>query len=284
MIKPCDLRKKCGKVDGPVIFFGGPYSNLQATLAMKKTAEDWGIKADHVFCTGDVLAYCGQPVETVDLIKDWGIHVVMGNCEESFGSDAPDCGCGFDAGTLCSNLSTEWYQFARTRLTPEQKSWMRRLPGCLELTIANHAIAVIHAGADLNNRFIFESTPLEVKTKQLDLINNKIVVAGHSGIPFGQLLDHRAWLNAGVIGLPANDGTRDGWYLVIQPSGGGLKASWHRLKYNAQSASNVMREQGLVGGYHTTLLNGLWPSQDILPEQEKNNQGRPLSIKSLFIT
>lgn len=68
--------------------------------------------SSQVICTGDVVAYCAEPEATVELLRRWGIHVVLGNCEESLGSGAPDCGCGFETGTVCSALSIDWYRFA----------------------------------------------------------------------------------------------------------------------------------------------------------------------------
>ena len=40
----------------PVLVFDGPYSNLQATLAMKAETERLGMPPDHCLCTGDVAA------------------------------------------------------------------------------------------------------------------------------------------------------------------------------------------------------------------------------------
>ena len=74
----------------PLVVFGGPYSNLQATRAMQAETRRLGIAPDRVICTGDVVAYCANPAETTDLVRAWGIHVVAGNCEESLAADADD--------------------------------------------------------------------------------------------------------------------------------------------------------------------------------------------------
>ena len=117
-----------GKLSGPVLIFGGPYSNLAATRAMQAEASRLGISAKQVICTGDLVAYCAEPEATVQLIRDWGIPVVMGNCEESLAQNAPDCGCGFDQGSACSLLAVEWYNFSNQRLSQDDKLWMAALP------------------------------------------------------------------------------------------------------------------------------------------------------------
>ena len=46
--------------------FGGPYSNLSATRAMRAQATALGIPPDRIFCNGDLVAYCAEPEQTVD--------------------------------------------------------------------------------------------------------------------------------------------------------------------------------------------------------------------------
>lgn len=58
-----------GKIDGPLFFFGGPYSNIQATETVLDIARNLGFSADQIICTGDVVAYCGNPAETTTAIR-----------------------------------------------------------------------------------------------------------------------------------------------------------------------------------------------------------------------
>ena len=46
-----------GEFDAPILVFGGPYSNLEATEALMAAPECRNIPADHMLCTGDVVAY-----------------------------------------------------------------------------------------------------------------------------------------------------------------------------------------------------------------------------------
>lgn len=68
-----------GSLQGPVLIFGGPYSNLLATKAMREMAASLSISDENIICTGDVVAYAGEPAETTNAIMDWGITTVMGN-------------------------------------------------------------------------------------------------------------------------------------------------------------------------------------------------------------
>ena len=64
--------------DGPVLLFGGCYSNLEATNALLAEASRLGIPPGRIVCTGDVVAYCADAVATAQSIRAAGIHVVMG--------------------------------------------------------------------------------------------------------------------------------------------------------------------------------------------------------------
>jgi len=268
-----------GQLKGPLLIFGGPYSNYAATEAVHEISRQRGIPPEQVVCTGDLVAYCAEPEETVGLIRDWGVHVVMGNCEQSLADRAVDCGCGFEDESTCSALSAEWFRYADGQLAEEHRLWMGSLPQILFFQLAGRRLAVVHGAVSRINRFLFASTSSRDKLGELELLDRDVdgIVAGHCGIPFGQMVAGKAWLNAGVIGLPANDGTQDGWYLVIEEVAGSLQAVWHRLNYAAEQSRQKMLEAGLAMAYADTLINGLWPSEDVLPGEEKSRRGKALN-------
>jgi predicted phosphodiesterase len=265
------------ELNGPVMLFGGPYSNLAATLAMRDTAGTHGIPADRVICTGDTVAYCAEPEQTVAVIRDWGCTVVLGNCEEALASGSPDCGCGFAPDSHCAALSDSWYRFADEALSSSSRAWMGQLPRQVDFRLGGKDFRVVHAAVDSINRFVFASHPAAEKAHQVALAGADVVVAGHCGIPFGQCLDNGYWLNAGVIGMPANDGTPDGWYLLLTPTDDGPTATWHRLVYPHATAATAMRKAGLSPGYADCLETGRWPSLDVLPDTEQQRSGQALN-------
>jgi hypothetical protein len=109
----------------PVLALGGPYSNLQA---LRARAAALGVSPSRVICTGDVVAYCAEPEETIAAIRDWGCHVVAGNCEQQLALGADDCGCGFVQGSACDSLSKGWYAFAAARISSANRASMAQLP------------------------------------------------------------------------------------------------------------------------------------------------------------
>jgi predicted phosphodiesterase len=264
------------RADGPLLVFGGGGSNLQATRAVLAEGARRGIPPARTTCTGDVVAYGADAAATVELVRTSGIAVVAGNCEQQLAAEAEDCGCGFAGGTACDLLSRAWYAHARRSVTEAQRRWMAALPGRIVVALPDgRRLAVLHGGARSINRFLFPSTPDAVLAEELAATGCDGVIAGHCGIPFVRTIGARLWLNAGAIGMPADDGTPRGWFAVLTPCEAGLAVELLPLDYEHASAAAAMRAAGLPEGYAAALGTGLWPSCDVLPLAERARRGVP---------
>jgi len=269
------------KVTGPLLVFGGPYSNLEATEAILGEARCRAIPPGNIVCTGDLVAYCADPQRVIDLLRNSGIRIIMGNCEESLAAQAADCGCGFAEDSTCAVLSAQWYAYADRNVDAKSRLWMGSLPRQLELEINGRRLVVVHGGVTSINRFIFASDD-EAIEEELAASGCDGVIAGHCGLPFTRLSRGRLWHNAGVVGMPANDGTPRVWFSVLAPSDDGIAIEHHALGYDFPAAAEKMRQRGLLEGYADALETGLWPSCDILPPKELATRGRRLSPAAVF--
>src|SRR5262249_5439592 len=168
---------------GPLMVFGGPYSNGAALDALLARAEALGIGPQRAICTGDVVAYGAAPTQTIATMRAWGCHVIAGNCEEQLAALAPNCGCGFEEGSECDRLAKGWYAFADARLSAHDRAWMGRLPRAIDFTLSGLRVRVIHGGVDRINRFVFASDRRAL-AGELERAGADLVIAGHCGIPF----------------------------------------------------------------------------------------------------
>lgn len=254
-----------GEMQGPVLIFGGPYSNLQATQALFERAEFLGIAPSRMICTGDVVAYCAEPAETVALIRGAGCVVLAGNCERQLAQNAMDCGCGFDAGTDCDLLSAGWFGHADRSVGADARRWMDDLPDLILFTHAGRRIAVIHGGLSDTSRFVWAVSDEAIFQEEVSSIQNvaghiDMIFAGHSGLMFQRRIGTVDWINAGAIGMPPHDGRVETGFAVLDSG-----VTFHRLAYDHQAAHAAMRAAGLFQGYDAALLTGYWPSEDVLP-------------------
>lgn len=270
--------------DRPLLVFGGPYSNLRATEAMIAEAARRGIPTCNVVCTGDVVAYCAEPEQTAARIRAWGCHTIQGNCEESFAAGAADCGCNFEEGTACDLLAKGWYPFADAEIGAETRAWMGGLPKTLRFRYRGRRVRVVHGGVAEIARWVFASDRATIAA-ELAAADADVVLAGHCGLPFIARAGGRVWLNAGVIGMPANDGTPDVWYALIEPAGDGhsLALSLNRLAYDHLGAAAALRRLRFADSYARTLVDGRWPSMDVLPATERARQGLRLRPRRVVL-
>lgn len=265
--------KNIGILHGKLLVFGGVYSNLQALLQLQKMADAWGIPPQNIICTGDVAGYCAQPEECVQAVKNWGIHVIAGNVEQQLGSGEEDCGCNFGDGSRCDLYSRQWYPYAQSKLSLAALEWIRQLPDHLRFTYADRQVYVLHGSFFNPSEFVFRSTPWAVKQPNFEATGADVILAGHCGLPFQHIENGLRWLNAGVIGMPANDGTPRVWCMTLDAHKADLAVQFHPFEYDNERAAALMEQNHLPCAYSDTLRSGLWDNCDILPEAETVQQG-----------
>jgi alkylhydroperoxidase/carboxymuconolactone decarboxylase family protein len=267
-----------GALEGKVLVFGGVYSNLQALEALVAIAQENNITPSNCICTGDIVGYCAEPEETVQLLKAWGGHSIAGNVELQLAEGAEDCGCDFTEGSRCKGFSKLWYPYAQGRLSKGSINWMGQLPNHILFDYVGKKVAVLHGAVENVSEFIFESTSKDIKLENFKSLDAELIVAGHCGLPFSQEIGQKIWINPGVIGMPANDGTPRVWYMLLEEENGKLKYTHRYLEYDFQKSYELMKSNHLPREYADTLVSGLWDNMEILPGTERKLLGIPYNF------
>ncbi|GAA3636389.1 metallophosphoesterase family protein [Flavivirga jejuensis] len=262
-----------GNISGKVLLFGGVYSNLQALEALKQVAEHEDITPENCICTGDIVGYCSQPEETVQLFKIWKAKSIAGNVEIQLREGSEDCGCDFRKGSRCDGFSQLWYAYAQSRLSKNALKFINTLPDHITFNYAGKKVMVVHGSYFNTSEFIFKSTPWEIKSANFSVENQDVIIAGHCGLPFSHKKEGKLWINPGVIGMPANDGNSSVWYAILEGHDGVLKYKHHTLNYNYKLTSKLMQNELLPKEYARTIITGIWDNTEILPAVESGLQG-----------
>lgn len=97
------------------------------------------------------------------------------------------------------------------------------LPPSSIICIGGRKIGVVHGSQANISEFLYASSPWEKKRQNFASLGCDIIVGGHCGVPFIKSREEKLWVNAGVIAMPANDGTRRGWYLLARDGEDGLQ-------------------------------------------------------------
>ena len=270
--------KHLGKKSGKLLLFGGVYSNLQALTQLKSIAENEGISPENCICTGDLTGYCSQPEETIQLFRAWGALSIAGNVALQLASDSENCGCDFKAGGRCDGFSKMWFPFTKGNLSKESLRWIADLPEYISFNYSDKKATVVHGTYGAVSEFIFKSNATTQKIKCFEDTGSDLIIAGHCGLPFNQTIQEKTWLNPGVIGMPANDGTTRVWYMILETIEDEIKYTHRSFEYDYKTAQQGMFKNHLPEAYAETLSSGLWDNMEILPELEKMAQGIPIAL------
>jgi alkylhydroperoxidase/carboxymuconolactone decarboxylase family protein len=269
-----------GKLHGKILLFGGVYSNLHALGALRDLAREEGIPPENCIGTGDLLGYCAHPEETVEAMRSWGAKNIAGNVERQLASGEADCGCNFEEGSRCDTLSTQWYPFVQREISQASLQWIAGLPDHIRFQTGGLTALVVHGSLRDISEFRFCSSPENAFLEDFRQAGTDLIIAGHCGLPFTREFGAGKWLNPGVVGMPANDGTPRVWYMVLETGADGRPVYRHRaLAYDYRAAAADMLKKGLPEAYADTLLSGIWDTMEILPPKERLQQGIPLALE-----
>lgn len=262
-----------GNIKGKVLLFGGVYSNLQALEALKQVAEKEHIAPENCISTGDIVGYCAQPEETIQLFKLWDVRSIAGNVEIQLREGAQDCACDFKKGSRCDGFSQQWYPFAQSKLSKNSLEFIATLPDHISFNYAGKRITVVHGSYFNTSEFIFKSTSWNLKKPDFEATKSDVIIGGHCGLPFQHKNGEKLWLNPGVIGMPANDGSPSVWYAILDDTSESFNFQHRTLDYNFKLTSKLMDNGILPKEYARTIVTGIWDNTEILPEVESGLQG-----------
>jgi predicted phosphodiesterase len=270
--------KHLGHINGKILIFGGVYSNLQALEALKQIAEKENISPENCICTGDIVGYCAQPEETIQLLKIWKAKSIAGNVEIQLSEGAENCGCDFRKGSRCDDFSQQWYPYAQSKLSKTSLNFINNLPEHITFNYGKKKVMVVHGSYNNTSEFIFKSTPWALKEPSFLQNQFDVIIAGHCGLPFTDINENKIWINPGVIGMPANDGTPNVWYAILDNAENELKVKHYSLSYNYRLTNKLMLNGILPKEYARTIITGIWDNTEILPNIESGLQGFGINL------
>ncbi|MEL7239399.1 MAG: metallophosphoesterase family protein [Planctomycetota bacterium] len=252
-------------LEGPVALFGGVYNNHLALEAAIDDAKRRG--ARKLMCLGDLGAFGPSPAKIFPLLETNGVVTMQGNYDHSIGHELADCQCGYTdpADNHFARLSYE-YTFQNTPV--EHRPWLRDLPTQLRFDLGGRRVLCVHGSPRQMNEFLWESTtPTHLLEQWCDEHACDMLVCTHTGIPWTrQLSGDRLAINIGCLGRPANDGTPQVGYHLLDANGG----QYVRIDYDHEALAAEMRDEGIADPFIETIRTGWWTTcLEILPAKER---------------
>lgn len=167
--------------------------------ALKAVLEDIDKRnVDEIICLGDVVGYYCQVNECIEMIRDWGIHCLLGNHDYYMIS-----------GTCCESKTVKMcIDYQRTIIREDHLQWLKSLrPG-----YDTNVISFRHGGW---------SDAIEQRIKVFDFVwvkdyPQKLFFSGHTHIQGVQHdgLEGKVYCNPGSVGQPRDDDPRAAYAIV----------------------------------------------------------------------
>jgi diadenosine tetraphosphatase ApaH/serine/threonine PP2A family protein phosphatase len=253
----------------PIAAFGGAYGNPYALRAVLEDARRRG--AGRVLNLGDLGGFGAEVDALWPLLEEHGVASLAGNYDVAIGRGDPDCGCGY-TDPRDNEFAQVMYDHTRRTTSREFAAWMRELPGELRLEADGLDVLAVHGSPLDVADFLWESLPDDELALRVRAGGSPdVLLCTHTGLPWQREVDGTLVVNVGAAGRPANDGTRDVWYALLETDGGVARAELVRVAYDWRAQAASMRAAGLPEAFVETVETGWWTTcLEVVPPLERS--------------
>lgn len=191
---------------------------------------------DALICLGDLVGYGAQPNEVASEIRSLNPDaIVMGNHDYAVST-------GDTSGFV--HHAVQAVEWTRREITPENLRYISALRSKATFTADGVSIAIVHGSPrDPLNEYIYPGTPDFILKSLVDESQGRVLLLGHTHVPFSQRLDSRLIGNPGSVGQP-RDGDPRASYAILDPSAE-IKLQTFRIEYDIDAAATKIAVRGL---------------------------------------
>ncbi|MEM7413980.1 MAG: metallophosphoesterase family protein [Gemmatimonadota bacterium] len=251
-----------------VALFGGVYSNHLALGAAIADARRRGV--DAIYCLGDLGAFGPHPDRVFPLLQDHAIQVVKGNYDDSIARGLDDCQCGY-TDPRDNHYARLSYQYTFENTAQANRDWMATFPDEIRFQLGGFDVLACHGSPRQTNEFLWQSTtPTHFLDKLCSDYSCDVIVGTHTGLHWSRAWDGRGYVNVGALGRPANDGSAEVWYTILEADGLSFDVTFVPVAYDHERLATEMRDEDLPEEFVETILTGWWTTcLEILPGKER---------------
>ena len=228
---------------------GDIHGNMEALTSVVGEMRAEGI--DEWVQVGDLVGYGPQPSECIDLVRELGCTVCMGNHDAAV-LDILDT-------AYFNNFARQAVEWTRTQLRPQDFEYLRSL----QLVVRKDLYTVVHGTLQMPDQFGYVISPVEARDS-LQLQETFLCFVGHSHVPAIYLMNDRqqrtldviyeaqaevpvgdylhVLMNVGSVGQPRDEDPRAAYAIYDTET---KIASIRRVEYDIASVQAKIRRAGL---------------------------------------
>ena len=230
------------------------HANFEALTACLNEIDE--LKPDRIICLGDLVDYCAQPNETIEIIRSRCDIVILGNHDEAQ--------FNYPIAEKFREFAKKSSVHTRSVIKPEFTGYFKSLP----LTHAENNILFVHASPLNPQSYTYVK---DIDTAKLNFENFKegICFIGHSHIPIIWEFDgkkvreaeqgklnlsaSRFIINVGSVGQPRDNNPKASFGIYDSEKG---EYKNIRVEYDVKSASDKILKEGLPEYLAERLFTG----------------------------
>lgn len=204
-------------------FVSDIHGNLPAFKVVLERLE--GIE---VYCLGDLVGYNPYPNEVIEIVRKRGINCIMGNHDYAVLTG--------DVSNF-SYIAAEAVMWTKKRTSDNNLKFLASLPKVL----SKRGFYMVHGSPrDPLDEYVFpEHSYMDAF---LELIEQDILVMGHTHVPFVHSSEKGIIFNPGAVGQP-RDGDPRASYAIFDTDTG--KISIERAEYDINTVAGEIKKSGL---------------------------------------
>ncbi len=219
------------------------HANLEALEVVLADAKEQ--QATHYACLGDVVGYCANPKQCLDIIRGMGMPCIKGNHDEYCSMD--------EALTGFNPHAAQAVEWTRNQLTESDRKWLRDLK-YMRLVAS---FSIVHATLDGPQRWGYVFDKLAAAAS-FTYQNTALCFFGHTHVPIAFIRDSvvrggtyskfriepgkKYFVNVGSVGQ-SRDGVPRATYVIYDMAEGTIEL--RRLEYDKAKTQEKILAAGL---------------------------------------
>lgn len=206
---------------------------------------------DFIISTGDLVGYMPYPNEVIELIRKNKVIVVQGNHDKiiaeskKISTNEIEKMTDEDIQKKASRAFTNWV------LTDENRNYLKNLTTKLSLEVDGVKVVVVHGSPMAIDEYLYEDK--EKLSKLTEVINEDVIICGHTHVPYSLAVKNKTFINAGSVGKPKH-GDYHSTYVIVEIKDGVVCSSIEKVNYDVELMIRNIKNNRMISNELITML------------------------------
>jgi len=211
-----------------IAFIADVHANMIAFEAVLNEIDRLDI--ERIICAGDAVGYYPYPNETIELLRSRGILSILGNHDRAVIRINP---------VGMNRIAAEAVLWTAKYIKAENVDYLKELKSKLRIEIDSIPIGIYHGSPRDDDEYLYE---VDASGELLEMCDCRMLVVGHTHIPFVKRLRDGMVLNPGSVGQP-RDGDPRASFLTLDSESETTEI--RKVEYDIASVERKVTEAGL---------------------------------------